>query len=55
MLPKSKLPERGGRVPWVADVEGMKKREEGRRYAADDAALSDCPDTWLVVVVSMLV
>ena len=31
----SELPEHVGRVLWIADVEKMKKLEEGRRYAGD--------------------
>ena len=46
----SELPEGGGRVTWVADVEHMEmeKLEEGRRYAGDTAMA-------LVLAVCMLV
>lgn len=48
----SELPEHVGRVLWIADVEKMKKLEEGRRHAGDKiVALLEM----LLVVVAMLI
>ena len=49
---RAELPEHVGRVLWIADVEKMKKLEEGRRYAGDKiVALLEM----LLVVVAMLI